>query len=122
MSDREPTTGTTVVETGVDEGLPGQFNPVSNSSSNPGSQASSEKHLLLLSMVKSLQSAVHSTWHLSQLVLGEIQLHAVVPKNKNHHYNNLHIEDITWAYKDHRSYWLNNASIQWGCDFCGLYW
>ena len=83
MSDREPTTGTTVVETGVDEGLPGQFNPVSNSSSNPGSQASSEKHLLLLSMVKSLQSAVQSTWHMSQLEPGEIQSQAVLPRDTN---------------------------------------
>jgi len=68
MGDMDPSTG-----------LPGQVNPVSNSSSNPGSQASSEKHLLLLSMVKSLQSAVQSTWHMSQLGLGEIQSHAVLP-------------------------------------------
>ena len=121
MGDKEPTTGTTVVGTGGGGGLPGQFNPVSKSNSKPESQASSEKHLLLLSMVKSLQSAVQSTWHLSQLVLGEIQSHACMPKNKNQHYNNLHIEDITWAYKDHRSYWLNNASIHWGYDFCGHY-
>jgi len=79
MGDKEPTTGTTVVDTGGGGGLPVQFNPVSKSNSKPESQASSEKHLLLLSMVKSLQSAAQSTWHMSQLVLVEIQSHAVVP-------------------------------------------
>ena len=69
MGDKEPTTGTTVVDTSGGGGIPVQFKPVSKSNSNPESQASSEKHLLLLSMIKSLQSAVHSTWHMSQLAL-----------------------------------------------------